>query len=84
MDAGWSALVDQARASQSAALVVASAADGDALSEWYDDAGPRAIECMSVTKFVVAMVLGLAVSVDDLRAPLRKWIGEWPAMPVAT
>lgn len=67
MVAGWSALVDQARASQ-----------------WYDGTGPQAIECMSVTKFVVAMALGLTVSVDDLRVPLRTWIGEWAEDAAAT
>ncbi|GAB3411098.1 serine hydrolase domain-containing protein [Flindersiella endophytica] len=75
MNAGWNPLVAQARTNQTAALAVATG--GGAVLEWYDDNGMRAIECMSVTKFVVAMALGLALSADDLRAPLRRWIDEW-------
>ena len=71
----WSVLVEKARSTQSSAMVVLR--PGGEVREWWDDAGPRAAECMSVTKFVVAMALGLAVGVDELGAPLRTWIDEW-------
>jgi len=74
----WPDLIALGRANSTTALAVAGMPD-DQVLQWWDDDGPRTTECMSVTKFVVAMALGLAVSTDDLQAPLRTWIDEWSA-----
>lgn len=72
----WQDLVALARANATTALAVTGMPD-DQVLQWWDQDGPRIAECMSVTKFVVTMALGLAVSADDLQAPLRNWIDEW-------
>lgn len=71
----WRELVEAAVAKDSAS-VAARWAEGSERS-WARDAEQGAIESMSVTKFVVGSVLGLAVGVADLERPLETWIDEW-------
>jgi len=71
---GWQALVAEAETLGTTSMA-AVWADGRR-ANWAADDDPVA-ECMSVTKFVVGVVLGLAVDAGDLDHPLSEWIPEW-------
>lgn len=71
----WLGLVNEAEATDSAALA-ARWADGSEES-WARDGSLGPVESMSVTKFVVGSVLGIAVGAEALDLPLETWIEEW-------
>ncbi|MFC4455120.1 serine hydrolase domain-containing protein [Deinococcus sonorensis] len=74
-----SALIQEAYDTQSSALVILQ--DGHPLvSEVMDDLGDRPIETMSVTKAVVSLLVGRAVTlgrVADVDQPVSAWFPEW-------
>lgn len=75
LDAAFARLVERAQSNSTAALAVATR-QGE-VREWWDDAGPRMADWMSVTKFLVVVGLGFAIEAGDIDRPLAHWIEEW-------
>lgn len=73
------ALVDEARATKSSALVILK--DGEVLlDEAFDGQGARPIEIMSVTKGVLSLIVGRAVTLGLLPGPdvkVSEYFPEW-------
>ncbi len=72
------ALVERGRSSHSDALVVFHR--GRLAGEWYFDKPRRKIEAMSVTKFVVNLIVGRLVStgiIKSLDTPVASYFPEW-------
>jgi CubicO group peptidase (beta-lactamase class C family) len=72
------ALVEAARVSRSTALVVWQ--DDGLPLEWWFDGKPRPIETMSVTKSVVNMIVGRAVTlglIESAETPVHDFFPEW-------
>jgi CubicO group peptidase (beta-lactamase class C family) len=75
MAAAWDGLVEEA-AKRDSDQLAAAFADGR-VEAWAATGTSHPVECMSITKFVVGAILGLAVEAEDLDAPLATWIEEW-------
>ena len=72
------ALVDEAHASNSDALLVTRG--GEPVVEWYGDEGPRRIQLMSITTPIAALAIGRLIldgRLEGLDTPLSTWFPEW-------
>jgi CubicO group peptidase (beta-lactamase class C family) len=68
------------RATETGSSAVVVTKDAKTVFEWTDDAGHRPTETMSVTKLVVATVIGAAFCRDDrgvLDESVAQWLPEW-------
>ena len=71
-------IAQRAAATNSSGVVVSKA--GTSLVDWTDGGGHRPIETMSVTKMVVATIVGASLCADDravLDASVATWLPEW-------
>ncbi len=75
-------LISAGKAAHSDAIVVYK--DGELIGEWYANGKPKKIESMSVTKSIVNLAIGVAITqgyIESVDIPLHTFFPEWAEGP---